>query len=382
MEEDNNVVSSQQAMEEHSLQLLPGEEVTFQCAEEGCKLSNYRFFYTSSPDTLCHIPLNNIDSLEIQANILNITCKEGPLYSCSLASVASFRHSQRIPTIVWRHQGNGMVLARCSQPAVSMFCYRNQHDEELVQSILQSCAANPGMDPPRNPESTRLLIIDARAYSVAYCNRVRGGGSEYEDYYPNCEVRFMNLPNIHNVRKSFQGLRQTLFCYSDQSRWLSQLENTNWLMYMSNLLKTVVQVVEAVEDDCRPVLVHCSDGWDRTPQIIALAELCLDPYYRTTAGFQILVEREWVSFGHKFADRCGHPGCCNDVNERCQVFLQFLDCVYQLQAQFPCHFEFNARYLDHQAHQSSPVAAPEEEFEFLSLEDCPNFCLNHQFQCR
>lgn len=31
----------------------------------------------------------------------------------------------------------------------------------------------------------------------------------------------------------------------------------------------------------RPVLVHCTDGWDRTPQITALAEILLDPYYRT-----------------------------------------------------------------------------------------------------
>lgn len=40
-------------------------------------------------------------------------------------------------------------------------------------------------------------------------------------------------------------------------------------------------MVAAVERDARPVLVHCSDGWDRTPQIVALAELLLDPYYRT-----------------------------------------------------------------------------------------------------
>lgn len=35
------------------------------------------------------------------------------------------------------------------------------------------------------------------------------------------------------------------------------------------------------EKEGRPVLVHCSDGWDRTPQIVSLAELMLDPYYRT-----------------------------------------------------------------------------------------------------
>ena len=41
-------------------------------------------------------------------------------------------------------------------------------------------------------------------------------------------------------------------------------------------------------------LVHCSDGWDRTTQTVALAALLLDPYYRTIRGFGVLVEREWV----------------------------------------------------------------------------------------
>ena len=27
--------------------------------------------------------------------------------------------------------------------------------------------------------------------------------------------------------------------------------------------------------------MHCSDGWDRTAQVVPLAELLLDPYYRT-----------------------------------------------------------------------------------------------------
>ena len=29
------------------------------------------------------------------------------------------------------------------------------------------------------------------------------------------------------------------------------------------------------------VLVHCSDGWDRTAQICSIAQLLLDPYFRT-----------------------------------------------------------------------------------------------------
>lgn len=62
-------------------------------------------------------------------------------------------------------------------------------------------------------------------------------------------------------------------------------------------------------------------------------------------GFQVLVEREWLEFGHKFADRCGHSCGTEDRNERCPVFLQWLDCVYQLLKQYKCEFEFNQQYL-------------------------------------
>merc|ERR1712013_590013 len=118
-----------------------------------------------------------------------------------------------------------------------------------------------------------------------------------------------------------------------------------WLSHMSGLLRAAVRTVTALQTEGRPVIVHCSDGWDRTPQLVSLAQLLLDPYYRTLEGFQVLVEKEWLDFGHKMADRCGQGLGSTDTNERSPIFLQWLDCVHQLLLQFPCHFEFNLTFL-------------------------------------
>lgn len=118
-----------------------------------------------------------------------------------------------------------------------------------------------------------------------------------------------------------------------------------WLTHVASMLQSSMTICHTIEREGRPVVVHCSDGWDRTPQLVATSLLCLDPYYRTIEGFQVLVEREWLSFGHKFADRIGHGPGSDETNERCPVFLQWLDCVHQILKQFPCCFEFSMGYL-------------------------------------
>lgn len=87
-----------------------------------------------------------------------------------------------------------------------------------------------------------------------------------------------------------------------------------------------------------------SNSWDRTAQTCSLASLILDPYYRTLDGFQCLIEKEWLSFGHKFTDRCGHIQI-GDSKEIAPVFTQFIDAVWQITQQFPSEFEFNENYL-------------------------------------
>jgi len=87
---------------------------------------------------------------------------------------------------------------------------------------------------------------------------------------------------------------------------------------------------------------------------VSLAQIIIDPYFRTIKvlvlikkGFAVLVEKDWLSFGHQFAIRCGHDTKKKKKDEKSisPIFVQFLDCVHQLLYQFPEMFEFNVNLL-------------------------------------
>ena len=69
----------------------------------------------------------------------------------------------------------------------------------------------------------------------------------------------------------------------------------------------------------------------------------IDPHYRTIEGFLTLMQKEWCSFGHKFEDRLGTRR--SHHKEVSPVCLQFLDCVWQLQRQFPTAFEYSGQFV-------------------------------------
>ena len=73
-----------------------------------------------------------------------------------------------------------------------------------------------------------------------------------------------------------------------------RFQNSQWLQHVGALLAGASQVATHLEAG-DPVLVHCSDGWDRTPQIATLAQLLLDPFFRTIEGFH--VRAVFVRFG-------------------------------------------------------------------------------------
>ncbi|KAE8584451.1 hypothetical protein XENTR_v10020973 [Xenopus tropicalis] len=250
------------------------------------------------------------------------------------ARVVAFRAKGRIPVLSWIHPESQATITRCSQPLVGPNDKRCKEDEKYLQTIMDA-----------NAQSHKLIIFDARQNSVADTNKTKGGGYESESAYPNAELIFLEIHNIHVMRESLRKLKEIVYPAIDEARWLSNVDGTHWLEYIRMLLAGSVRIADRVESSKTSVVVHCSDGWDRTAQLTSLAMLMLDSYYRTIKGFEVLLEKEWISFGHRFAMRVGHGDDNHADADRSPIFLQFIDCVWQMTNQFPAAFEFNELFL-------------------------------------
>jgi uncharacterized membrane protein YgcG len=267
-----------------------------------------------------------------------------------LTEAAQFRSRQRLPVVCFVHPKTGAPLLRSSQPYVGLRGKRSEADELLMR------------------DSRVGLIIDCRPKKSAMANMAAGKGYEnVTQHYPQCQLCFCDIENIHSVRKAHHNLIEMFedtLSSKDSSGGggssgssgggggSSSSENTSWMSskwfkLLRLCLVSANQIAQKLSESgtANGVLVHCSDGWDRTAQVCSLAEMFIDPYYRTLEGFAVLVEKEWLSFGHQFHRRCGHGGRNHTDDQRSPIFVQWLDCVWQLTHQYPKSFEFNDHFL-------------------------------------
>ncbi|XP_055602796.1 myotubularin-related protein 8 isoform X2 [Uranotaenia lowii] len=247
-----------------------------------------------------------------------------------LLGSSRFRSKGRLPALTYLHP-NKASICRCSQP-LSGFSARCLEDEQMLEAVRKT-----------NPNCSYMYVVDTRPRINAMANRAAGKGYENEANYENIKFQFLGIENIHQMRTSLQKVIECCEQKSPtMSSFLNALESSGWLKHIRSIMGPSSFIANAVDKGIS-VVVHCSDGWDRTAQVCSLSALMLDPYYRTIKGFQALVEKDWLAFGHKFSDRCGHIQ--NDPKEVSPVFTQLLDCTWQLMQQRSEAFEFNERFL-------------------------------------
>ncbi|CAI8047738.1 Myotubularin-related protein 6 [Geodia barretti] len=241
---------------------------------------------------------------------------------------AKFRSKGRLPILSYYHSPQQSALCRSSQPLAGLMG-RSQEDEEMIQCILKA-----------SPNTSTLHVMDTRPRINAMANRAAGKGYEASGYYSNTDYQFYNIHNIHVMRESLQKLIEGQRAHPSP--------DCVRLSLMSGVLRLAPTYSAhpgglSLLLQGSSVLVHCSDGWDRTAQTCALTSLFLDPYYHSLHGFMVLIEKEWLSCGHKFSQRCGHTVV--EEKETSPIFTQFLDCVWQVAQQFPTSFQFNEHFL-------------------------------------
>ncbi|GMF25868.1 unnamed protein product [Phytophthora lilii] len=253
-----------------------------------------------------------------------------------LRELSAYRSASRIPAVVWRHPESKALVCRCAQPCTGLSGYVVEADQKLVLALQNAT------------NGAKFHFFDARSQMAAAANSAQGKGTEDPRNYPNSELHFCDIANIHAVRSSYASLASV--CQPGQERegsgWLFQLRNTFWFLHLSNILSTSQEICRCLYQG-DSVMIHCSDGWDRTPQLTAMVQLLLDPYYRTVRGLLCLIEKEWCSFGHMFRYRYGQgegPGQ-QELEEQSPVFIQWLDALWQVWRQVPWAFEFNELLL-------------------------------------
>ena len=257
-----------------------------------------------------------------------------------LKQASNYRSKNRLPIITYYYGANlntgnkaiPSIWRSAQNKSGLMNSNRNISDEKLINSIVKM--------------SQKLIIYDCRPKLNAMANRLNGGGFEKVDNYDNVDLYFCEIDNIHKARSALNGLYNLTLSekINDNYKFWTALDSTSWFTFVYLLLKYANEISKTLRNN-NSVLIHCSDGWDRTSQLSSLSQILLDPFFRTINGFAILIEKDWLSFGHQFGLRNGIYLKQVNEDQSSPIFLQFLDAVHQLLIQFPNSFEFNEEFL-------------------------------------
>lgn len=117
---------------------------------------------------------------------------------------------------------------------------RNMDDERVLFEIARTNVNFPG---------NKLIIYDARSWTAAQANRIKGGGLENTKYYTSCEVEFCDIDNIHGVRDAMTDmykLGSTPGVLGNPQKWMLAVEQSNYFQLNSNILAAVNSIVNRI----------------------------------------------------------------------------------------------------------------------------------------
>ncbi|RKP09308.1 protein-tyrosine phosphatase-like protein [Thamnocephalis sphaerospora] len=312
--------------------------------------SEYRRMGLDVPDTCWKVDSANTQSALSPTYpplvILPTRSLQAPRSDTFYTKLAAYRTRARFPVLTWKNPRGHHVILRAAQPLVGFLGARGPEDEWVVDECMRFAQKESGSKVP-------FCILDARSYAAALSNGYAGGGYEKTDNYPSgTTIDFLSLANVHAVASVHSALMRAATTLSVARDWCHTTDAVAWLQHVTDLLEAAggsESVVSKIVNNDACVLVHCTDGWDRTTQLVSLAQIMLDPFFRTVKGLRVLLEKDWLHFGHPFHARSQHAFSARYANAPqtvpSPVFLLFLTSLRQLMLQHPTEFEYKESLL-------------------------------------
>eukprot|EP01127_Copromyxa_protea_P009630 TRINITY_DN2285_c0_g1_i4.p1 TRINITY_DN2285_c0_g1~~TRINITY_DN2285_c0_g1_i4.p1 ORF type:complete len:713 (-),score=97.20 TRINITY_DN2285_c0_g1_i4:142-2280(-) len=161
--------------------------------------------------------------------------------------------------------------------------------------------------------------------------------ANYVAPYPWEDIEFFGLPAIPVFCKQFEDVGAYVHQGSDKLD-INHIRN-GWLQTVNNFGIAANKVVKLISEEITVLVRGHSKNRIQTG-VATLAQILLDPFYRTIMGFCILIEKDWVSFAYQFYAAAGitkeqHP----------PVWSLFLNALSVIIYQYPSYFEYNAAFL-------------------------------------
>lgn len=194
-------------------------------------------------------------------------------------SSAQSRLNGRFPTLAYSQKKSGNSIWRCAELSDKCMGFFGQlgGDKALLESIC-------------SPDC-KLIIYTAR--EMANRTDDRQYGYESSQVYKNVEKKFYTIYSKVKLTRSFEQVWQ-LTNNIQEKNIIPCFIKTKWPIMMEEVLAKAFDIVQNLRRNS--ILIHCPSGADGSCVLSSLAQIILDPYYRTFEGFRILVYKEWLFF--------------------------------------------------------------------------------------